>query len=165
MRVTIVFLICLMVASGLKAQEMEGVWVQVDSASEKGTEMTVSDTLKLSEDGAFRNATVMEMSMDDGSGQKFTVKMLVSCSGKWSCEGGVLTQTYDAKSIRSEVLEQPKGFPKMFGNMLTKKTVSEFKKHAKKPQRSEVLTLTSDKLTLRDIGVKDPKTDTYMRVE
>ena len=103
--------------------------------------------------------------MDDGNGQKAKVKMMVSCSGKWSYEDGVLTQIYDAKSIRSEVLEQPEGFPKMFGNMLTKKTASEFKKHAKKPQRSELLTLTSNTLKLREIGVKDPETDTYAREE
>ncbi len=124
------FLLCVALAYGLKAQEMAGVWAQTNSASENGTEMTVSDTLKLSADGVFRNASVMEMSMDDGSGQKATVKMLVSCSGKWSCEGGVLTQTYDAKSIRSEVL-----------------------------------TLTSDTLKLKNIGVKNPETDTYTRVE
>lgn len=165
MRKLLVFLLCLSLACSLKGQEMTGVWVQVNSASENGTEMTLSDTLKLSADGVFRNATVMEMSMDDGNGQKATVKMMVSCSGKWSYEDGVLTQIYDAKSIRSEVLEQPEGFPKMFGNMLTKKTASEFKKHAKKPQRSELLTLTSNTLKLREIGVKDPKTDTYAREE
>lgn len=165
MRKPLVFLLCLSLACSLKGQEMTGVWVQANSASENGTEMTVSDTLRLSSDGVFRNATVMEMSMDDGNGQKATVKMMVSCSGKWSYEDGVLTQIYDAKSIRSEVLEQPEGFPKMFVNMLTKKTASEFKKHAKKPQRSELLTLTSNTLKLREIGVKDPETDTYAREE
>ena len=165
MRKVLILLSCLTMALNVAAQDITGVWAQRNSASENGVEMTVSDTLKIAKDGSFYNAAIMEMSMEDGSGQKATIKMLVSCSGTWDYEAGVLTQTYDAKSIRSEMIEQPEGFPKMFANMIAKKSVSELKKHAKRPQRSTVLTLTSDTLRLKDTMEKNPETDSYMRVK
>lgn len=165
MRKVLILLSCLTMALNIAAQDITGVWAQRNSASENGVEMTVSDTLKIAKDGSFYNAAIMEMSMDDGSGQKATIKMLISCSGTWDYEAGVLTQTYDAKSIRSEMIEQPEGFPKMFANMIAKKSVSELKKHAKRPQRSTVLTLTSDTLKLKDTMEKNPETDSYMRVK
>ncbi len=165
MRKVLVLLFCLTMALGLAAQDITGVWAQRNSASENGAEMTVSDTLKIEKDGVFYNAAIMEMSMEDDNGQIVTIKMLISCSGTWDYEAGVLTQAYDVKSIRSEVLQLPESFPKMFANMLAKQAVSELKKHAKRPQRSAVLTLTSDTLKLKDIGEKNSETDTYMRVK
>ncbi len=165
MRRIFAFLLCLALASVLKAQDIAGVWVQVNSASDGGSEMTVSDTLKLSADGVFRDVVIIGMSMDEGDRENTTIRMQVLCSGKWTCENAVLTQTYDIKSVSSKVLEQPEGFPKMFANMITKATVSEFKKQAKKPQRSEVLSVTADTLKLKGIGEKSPEIDTYVRVE
>ena len=55
--------------------------------------------------------------------------------------------------------------PKFFLNVLSKSVVSEFKKHSKKPIRCNVVSLTSDKLQLLEVGAKDSETETYTRAE
>lgn len=76
---------------------------------------------------------------------------------------GTLTQTFDAKSIRTEVLEQPDGFPKFIVNMLGKTVSSEFKKQAKKPERYKLVSVTSDELVFQSTDPKDPGNTTYTR--
>lgn len=92
-----------------------------------------------------------------------TVRLRISCRGNWTLTEEVLTQTFDVKSIRTEVLDQPEEFPKFFLNMLGKTVSSEFKKQSKKPYRSKIITMTSDKLVLRSLDEKDPETSTYTR--
>ena len=46
--------------------------------------------------------------------------------------------------------------------MITKKTVSEFKKQAKEPQHSRVLELTADKLTIQS-GDSEEDVEHYIR--
>lgn len=50
-------------------------------------------------------------------------------------------------------------------NVLSKSVVSEFKKHSKKPVRYNVLTLTSDKMQIQEIGSKDSEIEIYTRSE
>lgn len=91
------------------------------------------------------------------------VRLRISCKGTWTMADGVLTQIFDPKSIRTEVLEQPEGFPSFFLNMLGKTVSSEFKKQSKKPELSKILTLTSDKLEIKSLDPKDQETSSYTR--
>lgn len=168
MKNLIIVLLSLALSVSLYAQEITGKWTQTHQGSENGSEMTASETLSIAENGTFEEALIMEMKFtDDKDGQQTPVKLKVriSCPGTWSFADKVLSQTYDAKSVKTEVLEQPDGFPKFFMNLLCKRVVSEFKKHSKKPVRYNVLALTSDKLRIQEIGAKDPETETYTRVE
>ena len=101
------------------------------------------------------------MKMDDGKGKQITIKLSTYCAGTWSYENNVLIRTYDPKSVRAEILE-PTGLPKMLTSMITKKTVSEFKKQAKEPQHSKVLELTADKLTIQS-GDSEEGVEHYIR--
>lgn len=100
---------------------------------------------------------------DEAAGGNKVVRLRISCAGVWSVADGVLSQTFDPKSIRTEVLEQPDGFPGFFLNMLGKTVSSEFKKHSKKPELSKILTLTSDKLEIQSLDPKDQETSSYTR--
>lgn len=100
---------------------------------------------------------------DGAAGGNKVVRLRISCAGVWSVADGVLSQTFDPKSIHTEVLEQPDGFPGFFLNMLGKTVSSEFKKHSKKPELSKILTLTSDKLEIQSLDPKDQETSSYTR--
>ena len=89
--------------------------------------------------------------------------MKITCKGGWSLADGTLTQTFDAKSIQTEVLEQPEGFPKFIVNMLGKTVSSEFKKQAKKLERYKLVSVTSDELVFQSTDPKDPGNTTYTR--
>lgn len=96
--------------------------------------------------------------VDDKNAQApLILKVRISCGGTWSLTDKTLSQTYDAKSVKTEILEQPDGFPKFFLNVLSKSVVSEFKKHSKKPIRCNVVSLTSDKLQLLEVEPKTPR--------
>ena len=128
--------------------------------------ISVIDACTISNDSPTNAIRNYEKALNTGDNDALSHAMAqMEACGAWDYEAGVLTQTYDAKSIRSEMIEQPEGFPKMFANMIAKKSVSELKKHAKRPQRSTVLTLTSDTLMLKDTMEKNPETDSYMRVK
>lgn len=190
MRRLVLLVACLLMAVGACAQEIVGQWVQEERQAENGMEIVITETFTVSKGGAFEQGVIMEMRMSDASGgrkeaDKTTgktdvktggkaaattdqaagkaVRLRISCRGNWTLAEEVLTQTFDAKSIRTEVLEQPEEFPKFFLNMLGKTVSSEFKKQSKKPDRSKIITLTSDKLVLRSLDEKDPETSTYTR--
>lgn len=169
-------MVCLMMTAGAYAQEIVGKWVQEERQTENGMEMAITETFTVSAGGRFEESVVMEMKVpDDKDGQKATgkadgaadgkkvVRLRISCAGVWSVADGVLSQTFDPKSIRTEVLEQPDGFPKFFLNMVGKSVSSEFKKHSKKPELSKILTLTSDKLEIQSLDPKDQETSSYTR--
>lgn len=192
MKRLVLLVVCLLMTVGAYAQEIVGRWVQEERQAENGMEMAITETFTISKDGTFEQGVVMEIRMSDAqkaagkgdkkangqaagntdqtlgsqkaAGQKSeAVRVRISCKGGWTLAAGVLTQTLDAKSIRTEVLEQPEGFPKFFVNMLSKTVSSEFKKQSKKPDRSKVITLTADKLVLQSLDPKDSETTTYTR--
>ena len=190
MRRLVLLVACLLMAVGACAQEIVGQWVQEERQAENGMEIVITETFTVSKGGAFEQGVIMEMRMSDASGGRKeadkatgktdvkaggkagattdqaagkTVRLRISCRGNWTLAEEVLTQTFDAKSIRTEVLDQPEEFPKFFLNMLGKTVSSEFKKQSKKPYRSKIITLTSDKLVLRSLDEKDPETSTYTR--
>lgn len=167
MKNLIIVLLSLALSVSLYAQEITGKWTQTHQGSENGSEMTASETLSIMKNGTFDDVLILEMKFTDDENEQAPVrlKVRISCGGTWSLADKVLSQTYDAKSVKTEVLEQPDGFPKFFMNLLCKRVVSEFKKHSKKPVRYNVLALTSDKLRIQEIGAKDPETETYTRVE
>ncbi len=167
MKRIIIALLSLALSVSLYAQEITGKWIQTHQDSENGSEMTASETLSFVENGTFDDVLILEMKFTDDKSVQAPVKMKVriSCAGTWSLADKTLSQTYDVKSVKTEVLEQPDGFPKFFMNLLCKSVVSEFKKHSKKPILYNVLALTSDKLQLLEVGVKDSETETYTRVE
>ena len=167
MKRIIIALVCLVLSVSLYAQEITGKWIQTHQGSENGAEMMTSETLSIQNNGTFEDVVIMEMKYtDDKSGQAPPkLKVCISCSGAWSLADKTLSQTFDVKSIKTEVLEQPDGFPKFFLNVLSKSVVSEFKKHSKKPIRYNVVSLTSDKLQILEIGSKDSETETYTRVK
>ncbi len=167
MKKLIIALLGLALSVGLHAQEISGKWIQTHQESEDGSEMTASETLSIMKGGTFDDVLMLEMKFTDDKNEQAPVKLKVriSCAGTWSLADKVLSQTYDAKSVKTEVLEQPDGFPKFFMNVLCKKIVSEFKKHSKKPVRYNVLALTSDTLRIQETGSKDPETETYTRAE
>ncbi len=167
MKKVIILLLGLALSFGLYAQEISGKWILAHQDSENGSEMNASETLSIMKNGTFDDVLILEMKFTDDENEQAPVrlKVRISCAGTWSLADKVLSQTYDAKSVKTEVLEQPDGFPKFFMNLLCKRVVSEFKKHSKKPVRYNVLALTSDKLRIQEIGAKDPETETYTRSE
>ncbi len=167
MKRIIVALLSLVLSVSLYAQEITGKWIQTNQGSENGMEMTTSETLFIVKNGTFEDAVVMEMKYTDEKGGQAPVKLKIRilCSGIWSLEDKLLSQTFDAKSVKTEVLEQPDGFPKFFMNVLSKSVVSEFKKHSKKPIHYNVVSLTSDKLQIQEVGSKESETETYTRAK
>ncbi len=167
MKRIIIAMIGLALSVGLCAQEITGKWIQISQGSENGAEMMTSETLSIVNNGTFEDAVVLEMKYsDEKSGQApLKLKIRISCSGTWTLSDKILSQTYDAKSVKTEVLEQPDGFPKFFMNVLSKGVVSEFKKHSKKPIRHNVVSLTSEKLQIQEVGSKDSETETYTRAK
>ena len=160
-------MIGLALSVGLYAQEITGKWIQISQGSENGAEMMTSETLSIVNNGTFEDAVVLEMKYsDEKSGQApLKLKIRISCSGTWTLSDKILSQTYDAKSVKTEVLEQPDEFPKFFMNVLSKSIVSEFKKHSKKPIRYNVVSLTSETLQIQEVGSKDSETETYTRAK
>ena len=130
-------------------------------------EMMTSEMLSIVKNGTFEDVVTLEMKyVDDKNAQApLILKVKISCSGTWSLTDKTLSQTYDAKSVKTEVLEQPDGFPKFFLNVLSKSVVSEFKKHSKKPILYNVVSLTSDKLQIQEVGSKDTETEVYIRAK
>lgn len=135
-------------SASIYAQDITGKWFQTNSAVEEGTEVNYVDTMTLAPNKSFSDVVMVGMKMDDGNGKQITIKLATYCAGTWSYENDVLIRTYDPKSVRAEILE-PTGLPKMLTSMITKKTVSEFKKQTKEPQHSKILELTADKLTIQ----------------
>lgn len=167
MRRIIIVLVGLVLSVSIYAQEITGKWSQRHQGSENGSEMMASETLSILKNGTFEDAVTFEMKYTDEKSAKDPLKLRlrISCGGTWSFTDETLSQTYDAKSVKTEVLEQPDGFPKFFLNVLSKSVVSEFKKNSKKPIRYNVVSLTSDKLQIQEIGSKDSETETYTRTE
>lgn len=167
MKRIIIAILSLALSVGLYAQEITGKWIQISQGSENGAEMMTSETLSIVNNGTFEDAVVLEMKYsDEKSGQApLKLKIRISCSGTWTLSDKILSQTYDAKSVKTEVLEQPDGFPKFFMNVLSKSIVSEFKKHSKKPIRYNVVSLTSETLQIQEVGSKDSETETYTRAK
>ena len=167
MKKIIIALLSLALSVSLYAQEITGKWIQSNQGSENGMEMMTSETLSIVNNGTFEDAVVLEMKYsDEKSGQApLKLKIRISCSGTWTLSDKILSQTYDAKSVKTEVLEQPDEFPKFFMNVLSKSIVSEFKKHSKKPIRYNVVSLTSDQLQILEVGSKDSETETYTRAK
>lgn len=166
MKRIIIALISLALSVSIYAQEITGKWNQTHQGSENGSEMMTSETLSFMKNGTFEDAVTLEMKyVDDKNAQApLILKVRISCGGTWSLTDKTLSQTYDAKSVKTEILEQD-GFPKFFLNVLSKSVVSEFKKHSKKPIRYDVVSLTSDKLQLLEVGAKDSETETYTRAK
>ena len=109
MKNLIIVLLSLALSVSLYAQEITGKWTQTHQGSENGSEMTASETLSIAENGTFEEALIMEMKFtDDKDGQQTPVKLKVriSCPGTWSFADKVLSQTYDAKSVKTEVLDK-----------------------------------------------------------
>ena len=167
MKKIIIALLSLALSVSLYAQEITGKWIQSNQGSENGMEMMTSETLSIVNNGTFEDAVVLEMKYtDEKNGQApVKLKIQISCRGTWSLTDKILSQTFDAKSIKTEVLEQPDEFPKFFMNVLSKSVVSEFKKHSKKPIRYNVVSLTSDQLQILEVGSKDSETETYTRAK
>ena len=167
MKRIIIALLSLALSVSLYAQEITGKWIQTNSGFENGSEMMTSETLSILNNGTFEDAVILEMKYtDDKNGQApVKLKVSISCGGTWSLTDKILSQTFDAKSVKTEILEQPDGFPKFFLNVLSKSVVSEFKKHSKKPIRYNVVSLTSDTLQIQEVGSKDPETETYTRAK
>ena len=167
MKKIIIALLSLALSVSLYAQEITGKWIQSNQGSENGMEMMTSETLSIVNNGSFEDAVVLEMKYtDEKNGQApVKLKIQISCRGTWSLSDKILSQTFDAKSIKTEVLEQPDEFPKFFMNVLSKGVVSEFKKHSKKPIRYNVVSLTSDQLQILEVGSKDSETETYTRAK
>lgn len=170
MKRLLLVVVCLVMAAGAYAQDIVGQWVQERRQTENGMTVAITETFAVSVGGMFEQGVVMEMKMADSpDGQKpegnteKTFRLRISCKGGWTLADGVMTQTFDVKSIRTEVLEQPEGTPKFLLNMLGKTVSSEFKKQSKKPYRSKVITLTSDKLVVQSLDDKDSETTTYTR--
>lgn len=166
MKRIITVLLSLALSVSIYAQEITGKWSQTHQGSENGSEMMTSETLSFMKNGTFEDAVTLEMKyVDDKNAQApLILKVRISCGGTWSLTDKTLSQTYDAKSVKTEILEQD-GFPKFFLNVLSKSVVSEFKKHSKKPIRYDVVSLTSDKLQLLEVGAKDSETETYTRAK
>lgn len=141
-------------SASIYAQDITGKWFQTNSAVEEGTEVNYVDTMTLAPNKSFSDVVMVGMKMDDGNGKQITIKLATYCAGTWSYENDVLIRTYDPKSVRAEILE-PTGLPKMLTSMITKKTVSEFKKQTKEPQHSKILELTADKLTIQSDESKE----------
>ena len=148
MKKVIMILACLVMSASIYAQDIMGKWFQTNSTVEEGTEVNYVDTLTLAPNKSFSDVVMFGIKMDDGNGKQITIKLATYCAGTWSYENDVLIRTYDPKSVRAEILE-PAGLPKMLTSMITKKTVSEFKKQTKEPQHSKILELTADKLTIQ----------------
>ena len=148
-------------SASIYAQDITGKWFQTNSTVEEGTEVNYVDTLTLARNKSFSDVVMVEMKMDDGKGKQITIKLATYCAGTWSCENDVLIRTYEPKSVRAEILE-PVGLPKMLTSMITKKTVSEFKKQTKEPQHSKILELTADKLTVQS-GDSEEDVEHYIR--
>lgn len=167
MKRIIIVLISLALSVSIYAQEITGKWNQTHQGSENGSEMMTSETLSFMKNSTFEDVVTLEMKyVDDKNAQApLILKVRISCGGTWSLTDKTLSQTYDAKSVKTEILEQPDGFPKFFLNVLSKSVVSEFKKHSKKPIRCNVVSLTSDKLQLLEVGAKDSETETYTRAK
>lgn len=167
MKRIIIILVSLALSAGLYAQKITGKWTQTNSSSENGSEMTIAETLSIEKNGTFEDSVTMLMKFtDEKNGQEsLKLRIRILCGGSWSLADNVLSQTFDAKSVKTEVLEQPDGFPKFLMNLLCKSIVSEFKKHSKKPMRYNVVSLTTDKLQVRELDSKDPETETYTRLE
>lgn len=169
MRKLIAVLACLAIAAAGYAQSIVGNWMQEEKRSENGMAINIVETFTVSENRQFEEAVVMEIAMTDAKtsggkdAEQMKVSMKISCGGTWTFADGMLTQTLDPKSIRTEILEQPDGFPTFFLNMLGKTVASEFRRQAKKPQRSKVLTLTEDRLELQDVDQKETETEKYVR--
>lgn len=167
MKRIIIALISLALSVSIYAQEITGKWSQTHQGSENGSEMMTSETLSFMKNSTFEDVVTLEMKyVDDKNAQApLILKVRISCGGTWSLTDKTLSQTYDAKSVKTEILEQPDGFPKFFLNVLSKSVVSEFKKHSKKSIRCNVVSLTSDKLQLLEVGAKDSETETYTRAK
>lgn len=188
MRKLVAVLACLAIAVAGYAQSIVGNWVQEEKRSENGMAINVVETFTISENRQFEEAVVMEIVMTDAKTSKtgtegtskaadsgaakstggskdaqMKVSIKISCGGTWTFVDGMLTQALDPKSIRTEILEQPDGFPTFLLNMLGKTVASEFKKQAKKPQQSKVLTLTEDRLELQDADQKETEIQKYVR--
>ncbi len=165
MKRIIVALVSLVLSVSIYAQEITGKWIQTHQGSENGSEMMTSETLSIVNDGTFEDAVILEMKYTDDKNGQAPVKLEVSisCGGTWSLTDKTLSQLFDAKSVKTEILEQPDGFPKFFLNVLSKSVISEFKKHSKEPILYNVVSLTSDKLQIREAGAKDSETETYTR--
>lgn len=161
MKKVIMILACLVMSASIYAQNITGKWFQTNSTVEEGTEVNYVDTLTLARNKSFSDVVMVGMKMDDGNGRQIAIKLAIYCAGTWSCEKDVLTRTYDPKSVRAEILE-PVGLPKMLTSMITKKTVSEFKKQTKEPQHSRILELTDDKLTIQS-GDSEEDVEHYIR--
>lgn len=160
MRKLVAVLACLTIAVAGYAQRIVGNWIQEEKRSENGMAMNIVETFTISENKQFEEAVVMEIVMTDS---QMKVSMKISCGGTWTLADRTLTQTLDPKSIRTEILEQPDGFPTFLLNMMGKTVASEFKKQAKKPQQSKVLTLTEDILELQDVDPKETEIQKYVR--
>ncbi len=167
MKRIIIALLSLALSVSLYAQEITGKWIQTNQGSENGMEMMTSEMLSIVNNGTFDDAVIVEMKYTDEKNGQASVKLKIRilCSGTWVLADKVLSQTFDAKSIKTEVLEQPGDFPKFFTNVLSKSVVSEFKKHSKKPIRYNVVSLTSDKLQIYEVGSKDSEMETYIRAK
>ena len=186
MRKLVTVLVCLAIAVAGYAQSIVGNWIQEEKRSENGMAINIVETFTISENRQFEEAVVMEIVMTDAKTSKtgtegktaesgsakstggsknaqMKVSMKISCGGTWTLADKTLTQTLDPKSIRTEILEQPDGFPTFLLNMLGKTVASEFKKQAKKPQQSKVLTLTEDRLELQDADPKETEIQKYVR--
>lgn len=171
MRKLVLLVVCLLMTIGAYAQSIVGQWVQTDRDAGDGMEMLLTETFTVLDGGAFEEEVIMEVRMTDAkSGKSAAVKesiktfrLKITCKGGWSLVDGTLTQTFDAKSIRTEVLEQPDGFPKFIVNMLGKTVSSEFKKQAKKPERYKLVSVTSDELVLQSTDPDDPGNTTFTR--
>lgn len=161
MKKVIMILACLVMSASIYAQDITGKWFQTNSTVEEGTEVNYVDTLTLARNNSFSDVVMVEMKMDDGNGKQIAIKLAICCAGTWSCEKGVLTRTYDPKSVRAEILE-PAGLPKVLSSMITKKAVSEFRKQTKEPQHSKILELTADELSIQS-GDAEENREYYIR--
>ncbi len=162
-----IVLLSLALSVGLYGQEITGKWIQTHRESENGSEIATSETLSLEAGDTFEQVMLLEMKFADGKdGQApANLKVRISCSGTWALADNVLSQKYNAKSVKTEVLEMPEGCPKFLVSLLSKEVASEFKKHSKKPILYNVISLTSDTLQIQEVGEKDPELETYTRLE
>lgn len=171
MRRLVLLMLCLVMTAGAYAQEIVGKWVRTESDSEDGMAMTLNETFTVLDGSAFDDEIDMVVKMKDKKSGKNAVakdnpktfRLKIFSKGVLSLENGALTRTFDANSIRMEVLEKPEGTSKFITKMLAKFIYAGFKEEAKTPEHYKLISLTSDKLVLQSTNPDEPGNTTFTR--
>lgn len=145
------------------SQNIAGTWIEtINTETVKGFGTTCTKSLNLFIDGTLIREYYTEIKVPTADKNEF-IRVRCSCSGTWEYNGDMLTQTFDQRSSKSEVLEFPESLPDEVKNYAANAMFSLIKDQAKKPVKSDVLELTSDTLKIIETGFDNAVIETYIR--